>query len=251
VERGGGTLTGADLELGQNGINLTNASPLIQACTLARSQYDGLVCAGTSSPVVVRSRFLSNGRHGVYVSGTAAPNLGNLLSASLLDDGRNTLKGNAGYDLYNDTANTLYAQNNQWASTDPTAIAKRIFDQADSPTRGQVIFSPTWKPVAQALSGAPLAVSGLTAVSTGSGSVCFTWTQTNAGFVDICVSNLAGRLVAQPCQDRPLPAGGAAVLWSRRGSQGSRLPAGTYWVALQSRQPDGATARLLAPLVLP
>lgn len=142
---GGGRLSSAIVELAQNGVNLMNASPTIMDCTLTGSASDGLVCAGSSSPVVSRTRIVDNGRHGVYVTGSACPNLGNLSTASTADDGRNTLSGNGSYDLYNNTANALRAQRNQWGSTDEAAIRARIFDYADLPTRGAVLFSPLWQ----------------------------------------------------------------------------------------------------------
>lgn len=48
------------------------------------------------------------------------------------------------YDLYNNTALTLYAQGNTWGCEQQTAeeIEKRIFHSVDSSTLGQVIFMP-------------------------------------------------------------------------------------------------------------
>ncbi|MGE5531438.1 MAG: right-handed parallel beta-helix repeat-containing protein, partial [Bacteroidota bacterium] len=142
---GGGRLSSAIIELGQAGVNLMNASPTIVDCSLSQSEQDGLVCAGSSSPIVSRTRIVGNGRHGVYVTGTARPNLGDLSTASTADDGRNTLSGNGSYDLYNDTPNALRAQRNQWGSTEELAIRARIFDQSDLPTRGAVLFTPLWQ----------------------------------------------------------------------------------------------------------
>jgi hypothetical protein len=85
---------------------------------------------------------------------------------------------------------------------------------------------------------------------TGSGGISFTWTQAAAGSVDISVTNLAGRPVARPCSDRPMPTGLAQVAWSGRGSHGTRLARGSYWVMLRSRQPDGTTVRAIAPLAI-
>ena len=48
------------------------------------------------------------------------------------------------YDLYNNTAMTLYAQGNTWGCEQQTAaeIEKYIFHSADDPTKGEVIFLP-------------------------------------------------------------------------------------------------------------
>jgi hypothetical protein len=481
---GGGRLSSAIIELAQNGVNLTNASPTIVDCTITGSASDGLVCGGSSSPIVSRTRIVDNGRHGVYVTGSACPNLGNLSNASTADDGRNTLSGNGSYDLYNDTTNVLRAQRNQWASADEVAIRARIFDYSDLPTRGMVLFSPIWQigpnmppvlsfvgevgyesdgvtpevgapakdfdfrvkytdtddlppqsvllhvadageelsdspyPMAvegptsygsgaifrrlvrftghgqysywfsatdsagAAAGGAPTlsvpgpfvntppllvwtaeagyesdgaepntgttatnfvfrcryrdadndapvivechvltasgdeapgspvtmsttqttdyargrvyqaalrlasagayqcffsasdgvskargaaseavagptvlaaglaSVTGLTAAPAGNGAVCFAWAQSTAATVEIIITNLAGRVVARPCSDRAIPAGAAQVIWSGRGSHGTRLAQGSYLVVLRSRQPDGTVVRVIAPLAI-
>jgi hypothetical protein len=481
---GGGRLASVIIELGRNGVNLTNASPTIVDCSLSQSEQDGLVCAGSSSPIVSRTRIVDNGRHGVYVTGSARPNLGDLSTASTADDGRNTLSGNGGYDLYNDTPNALRAQRNQWGSTDEVAVRARIFDYSDLPTRGAVLFAPLWQmapnsppvlsftgetgyesdglapevgapakdfdfrvrytdaedlppqavllhvaesgaelsdsPYAMAVDGAaaygsgaifhrlvrfeghgqysywfsatdsagaaaggpptlstpgpivntppilvwtseagyesdgvqpntgtsatsfvfrcrykdadsdapvivechvltaagdeapgsPMAMSttqttdyargriyqgqlrfasagvyqcffsasdgvskargtatatvtgpsvtagalaavtGLTAACVGNGNVCFTWMQSAEAAVDITITNLAGRPVAQPCRDRAMPLGPASVTWSGRGSHGTKLARGSYLVVLRSRQSDGTIVRAIAPLAL-
>lgn len=141
---GSGRLSRVVITGAVTGVNLLNASPAIRESSFTGSQYDGLACAGSSSPIVTDTEFTGNGRHGVYVTGTALPNLGDLTNASRLDNGRNTLSGNGGYDLCNDTVNTLRAQNNIWLSADEAVIRTRIFDHADLASRGAVVFSPVF-----------------------------------------------------------------------------------------------------------
>ncbi|MFI4915504.1 MAG: GC-type dockerin domain-anchored protein [Phycisphaerales bacterium JB060] len=60
-------------------------------------------------------------------------------------DLRNRFIGNAadlGADIYNNTRDAIDAAGNCWGTDDLTAIAGRIFDASDDPTRGVVAFEP-------------------------------------------------------------------------------------------------------------
>ena len=139
---GTGSLTGAIVRYGTNGLSLLNASPTIADCAFCDSQYDGMACTGASAPVVTRTGFVGNGQHGVYMADTAQPNLGNIGNAAVDDDGQNSLSGNGGYEIYNDTTGDIRAQNCTWSSTDVAVIGTRIYDHADLSSRGTVIFEP-------------------------------------------------------------------------------------------------------------
>ncbi|MDE6654449.1 MAG: hypothetical protein K2K37_08710 [Muribaculaceae bacterium] len=49
------------------------------------------------------------------------------------------------YDLYNNTDQTVYAQNNTWSVPEQTEelVAEVIYDKADNPSLGEVIYMPT------------------------------------------------------------------------------------------------------------
>lgn len=142
LHRATGSISGARIAWAATGITLDDCSMPISESAVLSSQYDGLRCQGNSSPTVTTSQFADNGRHGVLIENTARPNLGNLGSATLTDDGRNRFSGNAGYDVYNATANTILAQGNWWPSTDEAAIGARVYDRADDSRRGPVTFMP-------------------------------------------------------------------------------------------------------------
>ncbi len=57
---------------------------------------------------------------------------------------RNNGNGGVLYDLYNNTAETVYAQGNVWnvATQDSVSIEKVVFHKADNASLGQVIFMP-------------------------------------------------------------------------------------------------------------
>ncbi|MDY3913210.1 MAG: right-handed parallel beta-helix repeat-containing protein [Sodaliphilus sp.] len=60
---------------------------------------------------------------------------------------RNNGNGGVLYDLYNNTAETVYAQGNVWnvATQDSVSIEKVVFHKADNANLGQVIFMPAGK----------------------------------------------------------------------------------------------------------
>jgi hypothetical protein len=89
---------------------------------------------------------------GVTIQQRAKPNLGNLTNTDTTDNGKNFFIGNTntstpGIDLYNNTIDTIYAQNNFWGTEDPDSVEYRIFHQVDDPLLGIVIFSPPIIPV--------------------------------------------------------------------------------------------------------
>lgn len=63
---------------------------------------------------------------------------------AVLNDEGNAFDPSVPYDLYNNTTLTTYAQGNFWGGPDqtPEEVAKRIFDKADDPKLGEVIYLP-------------------------------------------------------------------------------------------------------------
>ncbi len=61
---------------------------------------------------------------------------------TFIDNGNNDVL----YDLYNNTANTIWAQGNKWnvEVQDTESIETVIYHQADDENLGQVIFTPAW-----------------------------------------------------------------------------------------------------------
>ncbi|HEX9251298.1 MAG TPA: right-handed parallel beta-helix repeat-containing protein [Ignavibacteriaceae bacterium] len=76
----------------------------------------------------------------------ANPNLGNIENADTTDNGLNIIYGNIQdtivYDLYNNTPDPIYAQNNDWGVYDSVSIEDHIFHFVDDSTLGQVYFMP-------------------------------------------------------------------------------------------------------------
>jgi hypothetical protein len=89
---------------------------------------------------------------GVTIQGGSRPNLGNITNADTLDDGKNYFFENTNsstpwIDLYNNSVDTIYAQNNYWGTEDTLVMEERIFHFNDNPALGPVIFMPGIVPV--------------------------------------------------------------------------------------------------------
>ena len=88
---------------------------------------------------------------GVTIQGTAKPNLGNLSNATPLDDGANHIYGNGNtgqiYDLYNNTTDSIKAENNNWGTNILDSVEAHIFHKPDNPALGFVDYLPISPPV--------------------------------------------------------------------------------------------------------
>lgn len=108
----------------------------------------GLNFAGNwpASSVIVTRNTIRWNLWGVTIQNTAKPNLGNVFNSDTSDNGNNKIyyNSNSGkyYDLYNNTADTIKAENNYWGTTIPDSIEAHIFHKADSSALGFVDYIP-------------------------------------------------------------------------------------------------------------
>jgi hypothetical protein len=113
----------------------------------------GINTYGTAvvAPIISRNTILGNWwgvtiQIGITGQPGANPNLGNLDNADTTDNGLNNIYGNVQgsnvYDLYNNTVDHIYAQNNDWGVYDSTLIEDHIFHGVDDSTLGLVTFMP-------------------------------------------------------------------------------------------------------------
>ena len=105
--------------------------------------------------VMLSGNYIERSLWGITVIGCGEVNLGKTTvdaSAPDYNPGGNTFKdnGNNGvlYDLYNNSANTIYAQGNVWncAVQDSVSIEQVIFHKNDLSSLGEVIFMPASTP---------------------------------------------------------------------------------------------------------
>ena len=113
----------------------------------------GINTYGTAvvAPIITRNRIYGNWwgvtiQVGITGQPGANPNLGNIENADTTDNGLNIIYGNVQglnvYDLYNNTLDPIFAQNNDWGVYDSTLIEDHIFHNVDSSALGIVNFIP-------------------------------------------------------------------------------------------------------------
>ena len=99
----------------------------------------------TLTAIVTRNTIRGN-LWGITIQLTAKPNLGNLSNADTSDDGYNYIYGNSNsdtiYDLYNNTPDSIKAENNFWGSTNLDTIESHIFHKPDIVSLGFVDYMP-------------------------------------------------------------------------------------------------------------
>jgi hypothetical protein len=104
--------------IGSNGISLSHSSPIIQNCTITDFDGSGIVCTGSSQPVVGGSLAASN-----IMYNKVPP---------------------TGFTFKNFTGNTITATYNDWGIRDYVYIDSIIVDDDENPAWGQVIFVPLY-----------------------------------------------------------------------------------------------------------
>jgi hypothetical protein len=149
----------------------------------------GINTYGTSvvAPIISRNTIYGNWwgvtiQIGITGQPGANPNLGNLENVDTTDNGLNNIYGNIQganvYDLYNNTHDVIYAQNNDWGVYDSTEIEAHIFHVVDDSTLGLVKFIPFATSI-------PVELTSFTA-SVIDGSVVLNWSTAtelnNSGF---------------------------------------------------------------------
>jgi len=99
----------------------------------------------TQNSIVTRNIIRGN-LWGITIQGTANPNMGDLSSVDTADVGLNEIydNGNSGstFDLYNNTVNPIFAENNYWGTGNADSVEAHIFHNPDNPSLGFVDYLP-------------------------------------------------------------------------------------------------------------
>jgi hypothetical protein len=106
------------ISVSSNGISLSHSSPTIENCTITGFGGSGIVCTGSSQPMVGGSLAAANTFY-------------------------NTIPP-TGFTFKNFTANTITATFNNWGIDDYVYIDSIIVDDDENPAYGQVIFVPLY-----------------------------------------------------------------------------------------------------------
>lgn len=99
----------------------------------------------TQNSVVTRN-FIRGNLWGITIQGTAKPNMGDITNADTSDVGLNGIYGNGNsgmiFDLYNNTADSIKAENNFWGTNNLDSIEAHIFHKNDNAALGFVDYIP-------------------------------------------------------------------------------------------------------------
>ena len=130
-----------------------NANPLIRNNVIRDNTVNpdtqlygfGIASNGANRPVITGNDIYGQ-FYGVAIINGGQPNVGNLNNADTTDDGYNRFLGNGigatRYELFNNNALPIMAQNNWWGSAVRDSIEDRIVHQPDGAGYGLVTFEP-------------------------------------------------------------------------------------------------------------
>ena len=101
-----------------------------------RGATDAALSLIDSRPAVERCWFLESGT-GVYLANADTTMIGDSPALAC------TFLGNRDWDLYNDGAGDVLARHNGWCTPEGEALADRVYDEFDNPSKGLVTYNPT------------------------------------------------------------------------------------------------------------
>jgi parallel beta-helix repeat protein len=111
----------------------------------------GINFVGATVTALVSKNTIRGNLWGITIQTSAKPNLGNLSNPDTNYIGQNVIFGNHNsgkfYDLYNNTADSIKAENNFWGTGILDSIEAHIFHKPDSTVLGFVDYMPVWIPV--------------------------------------------------------------------------------------------------------
>ena len=108
--------------------------------------FTGGSATSHQNSIVTGNIFRAN-LYGITIQNFAKPNIGNITNVDTTDDGKNLFINNVnttyttGNELFNNSPDTIYAQNNYWNVEDSIGIETKISHKPDNATYGLVIFS--------------------------------------------------------------------------------------------------------------
>ena len=117
------------------------AKPLIKKCVIMGNGFSGINCELAAAPLIAECIITQN-TYGVISFSQSNPDLGHFPAEDGQSSGRNRIFNNFEYNIYNHSSTTLFAQNNFWNTNNPDEIRATLFDKANNPAYGEVVFEP-------------------------------------------------------------------------------------------------------------
>jgi TonB family protein len=162
------------VEFGYKGLTCYGSSPSISDSEIRFNHNTGISCEVKSNPVILRTLIYGNGfagincelasfpkvsectitqnNFGVIIFSRSAPDLGRQPESLENSKGQNRIHNNFDFEVYNHSANEIYAQNNFWNTSNSQEIRLALYDKEDNPSYGEVKFLPIFfqgRPYAQ------------------------------------------------------------------------------------------------------
>jgi TonB family protein len=162
------------VEFGYKGLTCYGSSPSITDSEIRFNHNTGISCEVKSNPVILRTLIYGNGfagincelasfpkvsectitqnNFGVIIFSRSAPDLGRQPESLENSKGQNRIHNNFDFEVYNHSANEIYAQNNFWNTSNSQEIRLALYDKEDNPSYGEVKFLPIFfqgRPYAQ------------------------------------------------------------------------------------------------------
>lgn len=141
-------------------IQNANTTALIRGNIIDSNNIQGIAALGgsginfngtTTLTAIVTRNFIRWNLWGVTIQNAAKPDLGNLNNADTSDNGYNYIYGNFHDDtipdLYNNTPDSVMAENNFWGTGNISIIEQHIFHKPDNPALGFVDYIPIYIPI--------------------------------------------------------------------------------------------------------
>lgn len=119
------------------------SNPVIRNSTLSGNEFAGLLCELASNPVVEKN-VISQNLNGIVIFDRSQPDMGRLSAAENESVGENIILNNFETNIYNNSTVEIYAQNNIWNTTGEAQIQETVFDNAQNPSKGKVLFMPVF-----------------------------------------------------------------------------------------------------------
>ncbi len=123
------------------------AAPVITNVFLMGNGFAGINCELASAPIISACT-ISENIYGVIIFSKSVPDLGTIPLDGKKSKGENRITNNFEFDVYNHSNNPVNAQNNIWGVTNPREVSRVIYDKADNPSYGEVIYAPVFTPPA-------------------------------------------------------------------------------------------------------
>jgi TonB family protein len=115
---------------------INRSSPTVEGCQIWGNGEEGILCKYLSPPKIERTEITAN-PYGIVILDRSCPYLG-----SLEEVGGNQIYGNSRYDIYNLSPLRIQAQGNLWKESRLSQIDRRIYDNEEDSSSGEVVFAP-------------------------------------------------------------------------------------------------------------